>query len=205
MGALAPGLHAVPPGHLATVVTHLEMTARPDPRPVPDLPLALRHLEAPDTETYRALFRRVGAAWLWQSRLAMEDDALAPILSDPRVEVFEVRGDDAVVGMLELDFRKAGECELAFLGLVAEAQGTGAGRWLMGRALERAWSRPITRLWVHTCTLDHPAALGFYRRSGFTVTRQEVEILRDPRLAGLLPEDAAPHVPLAVEARGAAG
>ncbi|MEX0368657.1 MAG: GNAT family N-acetyltransferase, partial [Ruegeria sp.] len=43
---------------------------------------------------------------------------------------------------------------------------------------------------------DHPRALDFYRRSGFTPVRQEVEVMADPRLNGVLPKDAAPHVPL---------
>jgi hypothetical protein len=49
---------------------------------------------------------------------------------------------------------------------------------------------------VHTCTLDHPAALAFYQRSGFVAYRRQVEIDDDPRLDGTLPADAAPHVPL---------
>jgi hypothetical protein len=55
---------------------------------------------------------------------------------------------------------------------------------------------------VHTCTLDHPAALGFYRRHGFTPYRRSLETFPDPRLLGLLPADAAPQVPcLAASAR----
>ncbi|HEY1447300.1 MAG TPA: hypothetical protein VGF33_02075, partial [Caulobacteraceae bacterium] len=62
--------------------------------------------------------------------------------------------------------------------------------------IEEAWSRPIRRLWVHTCTFDHPSALGFYVRSGFAPYAFMVEVLPDPRLTGQLPPDAAPHVPL---------
>ena len=195
---LAPGFHAVPDGHLATVVTHLEMTAPPPARdgPAPD-GLALEPVPAPRPEAYRDLFRRVGADWLWQSRLVLDDAALGAILGDPGVEVSVLRraGEDA--GMLELDFREAGACEIAFFGVVTALQGTGAARWMMARALVMAWARPIRRLWVHTCTLDHPAAPRFYRRSGFAVTHQEVEVLPDPRLTGTLPRAVAPHVPLA--------
>jgi hypothetical protein len=48
----------------------------------------------------------------------------------------------------------------------------------MNRAIERAWSRPIRRFWAHTCTLDHPSALGFYKRSGFRPFRRQVEIVK---------------------------
>jgi hypothetical protein len=66
----------------------------------------------------------------------------------------------------------------------------------MDTALRRAWAARPRRLWVHTCTLDHPAALAFYQRSGFVAYRRQVEIDDDPRLDGTLPADAAPHVPL---------
>ena len=66
----------------------------------------------------------------------------------------------------------------------------------MNRAVELAWSRPIRRFWAHTCTLDHPSALGFYKRSGFRPFRRQVEVAEDPRLSGLAPMDAAAHVPL---------
>jgi ribosomal protein S18 acetylase RimI-like enzyme len=103
-------------------------------------------------------------------------------------------GED--VGLLELDFRTPGECELAFLGLLPEAIGRGAGRLLVETAIERAFARPIRRLWVHTCTFDHPRALGFYRRAGFEPYRRAIEVADDPRLSGRLPRSAAPHVPL---------
>ena len=74
--------------------------------------------------------------------------------------------------------------------------GSGAGRWLMNRALELAWSRPVSRFWVHTCTLDHPSAVAFYERSGFRAFRQQIEIADDPRLDGTAPRGAARHVPI---------
>ena len=86
--------------------------------------------------------------------------------------------------------------ELAYFGVVPEAVGTGAGRWLMDRAVELAFAKRPRRFWVHTCTLDHPAALGFYLRSGFQPYGRAVEIADDPRLAGALPRAAAPSIPL---------
>ena len=66
----------------------------------------------------------------------------------------------------------------------------------MNEALERAWARPIPRMWVHTCTFDHPNALGFYQRSGFRPYQVMVEVHPDPRLTGHLPREASPQVPL---------
>lgn len=187
----------LPPGHLAAVVTYLEMRERPA-LAIPPSPLSLHPIERPDPETYRALFRLVGAPWLWFSRLAMDDFALSAIISDPDVALWTVRdenGRDA--GMLELDFREAGQCELAFVGLIPELSGRGHGRWLLAEAVGRAWARDgVSRVHVHTCSLDHPAALAAYRRAGFVAVKREVERFADPRLTGILPRGCAPHVPL---------
>lgn len=194
---LSDGHFDVPPGKLAAVVTSLQMFARPDPRPEQSTRgWALRRVERPGVDWYRELYRRVGQDWLWFSRMTMPVESLAAILEAPAVEVYAFEVDVVPEGLLELDFRVPGECELAFFGLTGAVQGTGAGRWLMNRAVDLAWSRPIRRFWVHTCTFDHPAALAFYRRSGFVAFRQQVEIADDPRLTGALPRNAAPQVPV---------
>jgi len=66
----------------------------------------------------------------------------------------------------------------------------------MAQALALGWRKDVSRLWVHTCTLDHPSALGFYRAQGFVPFARAVETFADPRLAGILPPDAAPQIPL---------
>jgi GNAT superfamily N-acetyltransferase len=191
------GLSPVPPDQVATIVTTLEMTRRPLPRPMPEAALRLVRWAEPDAERYRALFRRVGEPWLWFSRLVMDEGALLAILRDPAVEVFAAVDRQGIeVGMLELDFREAGACEISYFALVPELAGRGLGRWLMAQALARAWRGGIERVWLHTCTLDHPSALGFYRRQGFAPVSRTIETFPDPRLTGHLPREAAPHVPL---------
>jgi len=182
-------------GELAAVVTYFEMLEPPRAE-IPRSTLRLRRVAEPDPDQYRALFRKVGSPWLWFSRLAMSDHELEAILGDPRVELYEVAAVEPVVGMLELDFREAGQCEIAFIGLVPELAGQGHGRWLLAKALRLAWRDGTTRVHVHTCTLDHPAALTAYRRAGFTAYKRAVERFPDPRLLGILPADCAPQVPL---------
>ncbi len=98
----------------------------------------------------------------------MPDAKLAAIIHSPLVEVYALAHDGRDEGLLELDFREAGHCEIVFFGVTAKLIGSGAGRWLMNRALELAWSRPIARLWLHTCTHDHPSAVAFYQRCGLS-------------------------------------
>ena len=190
------GLTPVPNDQIATIVTSLEMLARPTPRPTPPAPLTLVHWPAPSSERYRTLFRRVGEPWLWFSRLVMSEERLRAILDDPGVEVYAVTDRSGIeIGILELDFRVPRTCELSFVGLVPEMTGKGHGGWLMGHALALAWRKGIDRVWVHSCTLDHPRALGYYRHHGFVPYKRAIETFADPRAAGLLPAGTAPHIP----------
>jgi GNAT superfamily N-acetyltransferase len=191
------GYHELAPGKIASVVTYLEMTARPTPRPLPAVPgLSLRRVERPDVAWYRDLYRRVGADWLWFSRLVMPDDEVQAAISDPRVEICALAHEGRDEGLLELDLCEPPDVELAYFGLTQAMVGRGAGRWLMAHAIELAWRHTTRRFWVHTCSLDHPSALGFYLRSGFRAYKRAVEVADDPRLIGLAPPDSAPWLPV---------
>ena len=182
---LPDGLHDVPSDRIAAVVTSLEMKSRPALRPELNGPWRLQRQERPNPDTYRALYGKIGDEWIWFSRLVMSDAELNEIIHDPKVEVYGLDVSGTLEGLLELDYRVGGEAELAFFGVTSPLVGGGAARWLMNRALEIVWQRPIQRFWVHTCTLDHPNALAFYRRSGFVPFRRQIEIAPDPRLQGL--------------------
>ena len=164
---------------------------------MPAAPLSLVRWQKPSPAKYRALFARVGTPWLWFSRLAMDESDLVEIIHDDGVSIWAVCDRVGIeVGIIELDFRQQGQCELSFFGLVPELAGKGCGRWMMAQALAAAWRPGIERVWVHTCTLDSPSALGFYIRSGFTPFARALEVFPDPRVIGLLPREAAPQIPL---------
>jgi GNAT superfamily N-acetyltransferase len=194
--SLADGYHAISHTKLAAVVTSLEMKTKPNitPRPYQG-PAKVVRQEQPTADWYRDLFERVGAPWLWTSRLKLSPAALLDIIRNPLVEVYALQVDGKNQGLLELDFREPAACELAFLGVTPSEIGSGVGRLLMTTAIERAFAHPIRRFWVHTCTLDHPAALAFYERSGFVPYQRQVEVFDDPRMIGILPPSAAPNVP----------
>lgn len=201
---LCDGYTDIPAGRIAAIATTLEMLKPPAPRPSPPLRegLEIRRIERPDPDWYRRLFRHVGEPWLWHSRLRLSEAALSAIIHDERVAIWSLSavepGGELVSdeGLLELDFREAGACELAFFGLSVALTGRGVGRNLMAHAVAQAWQRPIRRFWVHTCTLDHPSALGFYIRSGFVPVKRQLELAPDPRLDGTLPLAAAPDIPI---------
>jgi GNAT superfamily N-acetyltransferase len=191
----------LPAGQISAVVTHLEMRSRQPLRRehTKQGEYALRRVPDPDLTWYRELYRRVGEDWLWFSRLAIDDETLAAIIHDPAVEVHALRHRGRDEGILEIDFRRFPEVEIAFLGVTSSILGKGAGRYLMNRALENAWGRTPSRITVHTCTLDHPRALEFYLKTGFIPYSRSIEIADDPRLHGILARTAAPHAPIIVD------
>jgi GNAT superfamily N-acetyltransferase len=190
------GTFDVPPGKIAAVVTSLEMLAAPVLPPDPVGDWTIRRVAQPGLDWYRDLYARVGWEWLWSQRTRMSDEVLARTIRADGVEITTLAHDGGDEALLELDFRRKNECELVLFGVTAKLIGTGAGRLLMNHALRRAWARPLTRLWVHTCSFDHPRALAFYQRSGFRPFRRQIELAPDPRLDGILPRDVAAHVPL---------
>lgn len=197
------GYSSIASGQIANVVTCLEMLSPPKAQTLRpgDENFALTPWKEASIEAFRDLFRRVGQDWLWHSRLHMADEKLRSILDHTDVDLYRLMLGDNVLGVLELDFREQKQCELSFFGLVPEAIGKGAGRYLINRAIDLAWHRdaakaPIERFWVHTCTFDHPNALRFYQNAGFVPYAFMVEVQDDPRLTGHLPRHVGQHVPL---------
>lgn len=167
---------------LRSVVSYLEMRTPPaDPPPAPPQPdLTLMHLEHPSVPFYRFLYNTVGEPWLWLDRRRMDDAALAALIQHPQVSVNVLYGGGEPLGYAELDRRVPGEVEVVYFGIMPHCLGRGLGRYLMSQALALAWAGAPRRVWLHTCTLDHPGALAFYQRAGFVKTHEEVEWVEPP-------------------------
>ncbi len=169
------------PPTLEVVRTYLELATPAELRGAdfPDDPRDLR--VSPRTPCavaeYRALYDAVGRAHRWRDRLAWSDDQLADWLGRPgvRVHVLEARDGEAwrPAGYYELARHPEGDVEIVYFGLVPGAQGRGWGRALLTHAVREAWAFGATRVWLHTCTLDGPAALPNYRARGFRPVREE--------------------------------
>lgn len=184
-------------GTVETTVTSLEMLERPT-RPSLHPPggrtAALIRANPPTIAFYRWLYEGVGAAWTWTARRLLSDDALRAVILDPAVEIYVLHVGGVPAGFGEVDRRSGAEAvELSYLGLFPEFIGRGYGRYLLDAVVDLAWAAgPCSRLWVRTCSLDHPRALGGYQKAGFRPFRQHTVTLGDPRLVGLpLPERVA--------------
>jgi GNAT superfamily N-acetyltransferase len=149
-------------------VTFLEML-QPPAEPLPPAPpgASVEHVVAPSVEQYRQLYELVGRDWYWVDRRRMPDVALRELLEDPRVEVHVLKVDGQAAGFAELDRAEPGEVRLMYFGLAPGFIGRGLGRWFLRWAVDRAWSLGPGRVWLDTCTLDHPRALGNYEAAGF--------------------------------------
>jgi GNAT superfamily N-acetyltransferase len=175
------------PGCLDVVVTHLEMThapTTPAPKP-PALKLAVLKAEDISVPFYRFLYAETGRDWVWYERRAMDDASLAALLAETGVEVYVLYVGGQPAGYVEFDLRPLpAEIELRYFGLMKPFIGRGIGPWLLDWAIREAWRRAPQRVYVNTCTLDHPRALALYQRLGFRPFAQEIRTFRDPRPMG---------------------
>jgi len=183
------------PGKIASVVTYLEMRDRPAQAET-NPEVRLRRIVDPELDWYRRIYRRAGAKWFWFSRLEMSDEQLTSVLSRSTTVIFTAERGSTEIGWAELDRSDPRNVEIASFAVFTEWQGKGLGRAFMAEVLARAWSDGPERVWLHTCTLDSPGALAFYLKCGFRAYKRAIEVAHDPRIRGILPPDAAPHVPI---------
>ena len=156
------------------VRTYLELPTPDALRPgtvLPDNARIVRH--APDQiADNRRLYREVGERWHWRDRLAWDDETLRAHLASPNIAVFELLVDGESAGFFELR-RGADDVEIAYFGLVPRFIGRGLGGAMLTAAVGEAWRFGVSRVWLHTCTLDSPHALPNYKARGFVPYRTE--------------------------------
>jgi len=158
------------------------MRKAPDPpavlKPRPDLTVVQAVM--PTVSFYRYLYNMVGEQWQWVDRHKLSDEQLAAIIRDPAVEVYVLYVNGVPAGYAELDRRQFPDIELAYFGIMPEFIGQKLGPYLLRWSIDKAFSYSPRRLWLHTCTLDHPKALATYRRAGFQIYSTEAKVVDDP-------------------------
>lgn len=176
---------SVPAVNTARVTTwYLQMTdpGRLPPAPAPDPDLDVRRAELPSPELSRMLYTGVGSDWYWIDRLPWSWERWHAWLARDELEtwVAYVRGTPA--GFFELE-HQGDAVEIASFGLLPAFIGRGLGTRLLDRAIRRAWELVPARVWVHTCSLDGPAALRTYQGRGLEIYDERVEdvVLPDER------------------------
>jgi len=122
---------------------------------------------------YRRMYLGVGSEYRWTDRAGWTDDDIAAHLAKPGLEIWIARVSGADAGFFELDPMPGGTVQIAYFGLLPGFVGRKLGGYLLTEAVRRAWSLAPSRVWLHTCTLDHPAALPNYLARGFAIVRAE--------------------------------
>jgi GNAT superfamily N-acetyltransferase len=138
-----------------------------------DPALRLIALAPNDVALFRQLYRAVGDAHSWHDRNAVSDAELRSHFESPDVAVGVLFHDATPAGFFELRRHADGSVEIVYFGLTAAFVGRGLGKYLLSRAAECAWAFGADRVWLHTCTLDAPAALPNYLARGFEPYKTE--------------------------------
>ncbi len=146
---------------------YLEMTASDQLRPArPVAGFEVERIQPPDPELSARMYDAVGEPWQWTDRLGWDVDRWRAHLEPPHVETWLGRLDGEPAGYAEL-VRQDGEVEVASFGVLPGFPGRGLGGALLACVTADAWERSARRVWLHTCSLDSPAALPSYERRGF--------------------------------------
>ena len=156
--------------------TYLQLTTRDQFRAAfGDFPLlVIDHVRRPSPDLYRQCYRTVGEAYHWRDRWDWTDQEIRAHLSQPEITLHVARQGGALAGWYEL--RRVPEdrsVEIAYFGLFPDAIGQGLGKHLLSCAVRDAWALEPARVWLHTCTLDHAAALPNYQKRGFASYKTE--------------------------------
>jgi GNAT superfamily N-acetyltransferase len=157
------------------VRTYLELRDPGELHParIDDLPVRVERVEECPPSFWRFLYSEVGRRYHWVDRLGWTDQDILNYLHDPSVSLWLLTVAGAPAGYFELRRDPEDAFEVAYFGLLKEFTGRGFGAYLLTEAVERAWALGATRVWLHTSTLDHPAALPNYLKRGFQVFRTE--------------------------------
>lgn len=159
---------------------YLELRDRKNFRPsaVKPTDARLAQVDPPVPELNRFFYTAVGRDWCWTDRLSWSVEEWQAYLSAPDVETWVLSVTGVPAGYFELDVR-SGDPEIGYLGILPRFIGRGLGGYLLTAAVERAW-RLGRRVWVHTCSLDHPAALPAYKARGFVEYSRTITECREP-------------------------
>jgi GNAT superfamily N-acetyltransferase len=155
--------------------TYLQL-ARPDefkPARLDDQSVRVEPVRECPASFYRYLYGEVGRLYHWVDRLVWADDEIRAHLARPEINLWVMYSGGAPAGYFELERHQDGSTEIAYFGLIQDFLGHGLGKHLLSVAVERAWMGAPTRVWLHTCTLDDPAALPNYLKRGFQPFKQE--------------------------------
>lgn len=162
-------------GTKAVTVWYLEMTdpGQLSPRRSEQQDIQVARVATPIPELNRFFYSSVGGNWFWTERLAWSYQQWLDYLGRPELETWVLSAAGIPAGYCELVAQAEGNMEISHFGLLPAFLGQGLGAHLLTCSVERCWKRGARRIWLHTDSLDHPAALAHYQARGFRIYREE--------------------------------
>ena len=128
----------------------------------------------PDFQLNKFFYKQVGKKHRWIDRLSWTDEKWINFISNKNLETYVISESDDLIGFFELLYNpKLNETEISYFGLLEEYIGKGIGGYALSEAIKKSFEKNIKRVWLHTCTLDHPNALKNYIARGMRVFRKE--------------------------------
>jgi len=128
----------------------------------------------PDFQLNKFFYKQVGKKHRWIDRLSWSDEKWINYISNKNLETYIVCESEELVGFFELlNNPELQETEISYFGLLEEYIGKGIGGYALSVAIRKSFEKNIRRVWLHTCTLDHPNALKNYIARGMTVFKKE--------------------------------
>jgi GNAT superfamily N-acetyltransferase len=141
--------------------------------PGPQAPAEIMQVRNCPASFYRYLYAEVGRLYHWTDRLPWTDAEINAHLARAEITLWLMVVEGAPAGYFELERHADGSTEVAYFGLLQEFLGRGLGKHLLSEAVTRAFQQGASRVWLHTCTLDDPAALPNYLKRGFKPFKEE--------------------------------
>ncbi len=156
-------------------ITHLEITSQDQwvRRARADAGLAVRECVVKQPPFNRFLYEYVGGNWHWVDRLIWPAQQWHDYATHDNLRTFVAYRQGSLAGYYELQQQEGGSVEIRIFGLTPPFVGQGYGGPLVDSAIENAFAWGARRVWLHTCSLDHPNALNNYLKSGFRIFKVE--------------------------------
>ena len=128
----------------------------------------------PDFQLNKFFYKQVGKKHRWIDRLSWTDEKWINFISNRNLDTYVISESEDLIGFFELLYNPGlNETEISYFGLLEEYIGKGIGGYALSEAIKKAFEKNIKRVWLHTCTLDHPNALKNYIARGMRVFRKE--------------------------------
>jgi GNAT superfamily N-acetyltransferase len=161
---------------MPVTITYLQMLSPTElrPRHADDLRFSIREATLKQWQFNKFMYGLVGQPWKWKDKASWADEQWQSYAQDKNLRTFGAWLESSPAGYYELRL-ESGEVEIAYFGLAPQFIGRGLGAALLTSAIEEAWRWGASRVWVHTCTLDHPAAVKNYQERGMRIYRVETK------------------------------